>query len=292
MTLYTPKGCKFLSESDDNQIRIGLQGPAFSGKTTAALTFPNPVILTFDRKVSAHLHRKDVPLVPFYDPSFVESIVRKDGQLMQPNRKDSLIRWLSTEGQSLVHEQTLIIDGCSGIEDAYHIWFREHEDEFVTDKGKKDGFAEWKQKGIYFSELWMGFKSLKCDVVFICHETLDRDLKGDLNGKIRPLLTGQVADRMGGNFTDWFAQIVINKPKDDDQVQKVMSWAGVDKATVMGWSSATPPTYRAIHLWQTQGDDLRDCGSSSLSSVPKYILATYDTLLKYRKQFVGTNNPQ
>jgi hypothetical protein len=283
-TFYKPKGSIFLSESEDNQVRIGIQGAPFSGKTTAALTFPNPVILTYDRKISAHLHRNDVPLIPFYDASFVDSVVKRAGTQAPPERKDALIKWLETEALKLSHEQTLLVDGCTGIETSFHLWYSYNETELaLSKKGEFNKFVQWDLKKKYFMEVWNCFKTLKCDVVLICHEQDDRNKDGSYNGKIRPLLTGQAADMMGLNFTDWVRQIVISKPKTPEQVDKVCQWAGVDKATVTEWCKATSDLYGSIHLWQTQGDDILDGGVSSLINSPKFILATYDTFAKYKK---------
>jgi AAA domain len=282
--LYKPKGSVFLSESLDNQVRLGIQGAPFSGKTTAALTFPNPVILTYDRKISAHLHRDDVPLVPFYNPAFIDTIVKRPGTMAPPERKDALIKWLETEGLKLSHEQTLLVDGLTGIEDSFHLWFKYNETELATSKkGEYNKFVQWDLKKAYFTELWNAFKAINCDVVMISHEQDDRNKDGSYNGKIKPLLTGQAADKMGGNFTDWVRQIVISKPKTSEEIEKVCSKYNTDKATVTEWCNATPPSYGSIHLWQTQGDDIMDGGCSSLINTPKFILATYDTFVKYKK---------
>jgi len=282
--LYKPKGSIFLSESEDNQVRLGIQGAPFSGKTTAALTFPNPVILTYDRKISAHLHRNDVPLIPFYNPAYIDTIVRRPGIQAPPEKKDALIKWLETEGLKLTHEQTLLVDGCTGIEDAFHTWFTYNETELATSKkGEFNKFIQWDLKKKYFTEVWNAFKAIQCDVVFICHEQDDRNKDGTYNGKIKPLLTGQAADKMGANFTDWVRQVVISKPKTNEQIDKICQWAGVGKTTVDEWCKATAPEYSSIHLWETQGGDIFDGGVSSLLNAPKYILATYDTFAKYRK---------
>jgi hypothetical protein len=282
--LYKPKGSKYLSETEDNQVRLGIQGAPFSGKTTGALTFPNPVILTYDRKISAHLDRNDVPLIPFYDPAFVDSIVKRPGTMAPPSTKEALTKWLGTEGLMLVSRQTLLVDGCTGIEDAFHAWFSYNENELATSsQGNYNKFVQWDLKKRYFIELWNCFKALKCDVVFICHEQDDRNKDGTYNSKIKPLLTGQAADTMGKNFTDWVRQIVISKPKTSEQIDKTIAWAGVDKATVDEWCKATPTNYGSIHLWQTQGDDILDGGVSSLINAPKYILSNYETFLKFKK---------
>ena len=74
--IYKPSGSINLSESQTKpQIRLGIQGPPGSGKTWAALTFPNPVIINLDRGLGAHAGRSDVIDVPFYSGSFVDKII-------------------------------------------------------------------------------------------------------------------------------------------------------------------------------------------------------------------------
>ncbi len=282
--IYKPNNSKFLSELEDSQVRIGFQAPPFEGKTYAALTWPNPVIASFDGKVTAHLHRNDVPILPFYNPGYVDSLVRRESSAFKPNRKDALTKFLDTEGQKLSHEQTLILDGCGGIETAFHEWYKDREDALArTKKGDIDKFVQWNLKKDYFDELWNAVRSLKCDVIFICWEQVDRSEDGSLNGKIKPILTGQAGDRLGGNFTDWFAVMAISKPSGQEQRQKLKDWAKISDSTLEEWISSTPSDYQAIHLFQTQDDNLRSCGSSSLHGCPKYIVANYTTFNKYRK---------
>lgn len=289
--LYKPKGSIYLSEIEDSSIRLGIQGAPFSGKTTAALTFPNPVIISFDKKISAHLHRTDVPLIPFYNPAFVDTIIKRAGTQAPPETKDAIIKWLQTEGLKLSHEQTLLVDGLTGIEDWFHIWYKYNENELaLSKKGEFNKFVQWDLKKQFFTELWNAFKAMSCDIVMVTHEQDDRNKDGSYNGKIKPLLTGQAADKMCGNFTDWVRQLVISKPKDEESLTKIMAKYGVSKATVKEWCDATPTEYGSIHLWQTQGDDILDGGCSSLENTPKFILSNYKTLLRYKKN--KTNKTQ
>ena len=166
MSIYKPEGSVFLSELQDSQCRIGMQSPPFEGKTTASLTWPNPVILSYDKKVTAHLDRADVPIIPFYDGVFVDKIVRRSGLNCKPNRKDSLLKWLNTEGPKLGHEQTLILDGIPGIEAGYHMWFMENRDDLaVSKRGEYNKFVEWDLKLKYFEEIFDLFRNIKCDII-------------------------------------------------------------------------------------------------------------------------------
>lgn len=283
--IYRPPNCPRLSDIPPEQIRVGIQGPPFEGKTTASLTFPNPIILSIDRKVSAHTHRDDVILIPFHDVKFVNSIVPKDGMNAPVNRKEALIKWLSTEGTKLSRQQTLILDGSTGIEEEYHIWYKFHEQELALSKtGQIDSFVEWNLKKKYFEELHLCLKSVPANIVYICHETADRDKKGELNGKVRPLLTGQSGDKLGGNLTDLFRAMAVSKPRDKEQADKLIKWAGIDAVTLAEWVASTPPVCQTIYLWQTQADELCDCGTSSMLNAPKYVLAHYNSFLKYGKK--------
>lgn len=283
--IYKPLGCRPLSEIPEGQIRVCIQGAPFSGKTTAALTFPNPAILSLDRKTNAHCDRADVIDIPFYDPAFVDSVFKRPGLQCSPNRKDALIKWLETEGLKLTAVQTLILDGSTGIEEAYHTWFEEvGKATAITGQGKINDFIEWRLKNSYFGDLHTALKALKCHVIYICHETPDRDSKGELNGKIRPLLSGQSGDKLGGNMTDMFRAITVTKPQTEEQIKKLKEWARIDDTTVKEWIASTPSNHQTIYLWQTQNDELCDCGTSSLFNAPKYIIADYKSFSKYRNK--------
>lgn len=281
--LYIPSNAHYLNQESDNEFRIGLQGYPFVGKTTSALTFPNPIPLSFDKKLSAHSNRTDMPIIPFYDGGFVDSIVRRDGTSAPPNQKDALIKWLMTEGTKLTSQQTLISDGLTGMETAFHVWFKQNEDAFRTKKGDLDGFAEWNEKKKFFDELWNCFKSLKCGVILITHEQDARNKDGSYNGKIRPLLTGQSADKMGMNFTDWFRCLAWPKPETKEQLEAFSGKVGISIELAKEWCSEIDPIYKTIHLWQTQSDDTADCGTTSLFKCPKFIPADYKHFCTYKR---------
>ena len=281
MAIYTPSGCSTLNELTDGQIRLGIQGEPFSGKTYSSLTFPNPVLASFDRKASAHTHRTDVILVPFFDSAFCDKLVKRSGLINPANRRDAFLKWLTTEGVKLGPEQTLIVDNNTGVESAFH---QQYWLEPVYNKEMQiDSFAEWNLKKEYYEDVAIALKGIPASVVFICHETVDRDKKGELNGKIRPLLSGQAGDRLAGHYTDWFASTTIGKPIDEKQSEAVMKWAGIDKNTLQEWIASTPLDHKTIYLWQTCSDELRKCGTTTLDKCPKYILADYKSFSKYRR---------
>lgn len=276
--IYKPQGCNDLSTMGEQQIRLGLQAPPFNGKTFAAMTFPNPVVLSFDQKLGAFEGRSDIIEVPFWNGEFTDKIVKRDGIKAPPNRKDSLLVWLATEGTKLTKNQTLVLDGSTGIEAAFHGQYRLNPK--LTAKGDVDGFDEWKQKGIYFEEVMLYLKGVKCHVIYICHETPDRDKTGELNGKNRPLLTGQFGDRIAGNFTDWFRVLAVKKPT-PETMEKFKAHFKLDDSAVKEWIASNDT--QTLYVFQTQSDEKADCGTSSLIGAPKYILADYKSFSKYKR---------
>jgi hypothetical protein len=198
--MYIPKGAVSLKDFKMQQIRLGIQGPSGTGKTWAAATFPNCVFVNFDRGLGAHIGREDLLEIPFWEDEFVDKIVPKTPGSRSSNRKDAILKWLSTEARKLEADQTLVVDGGTGLQNAFHIQYA--LEPVYTKTGKIDDFAEWRFKVEFFGELCDMLKSLKCHVVYISHETLDRGKDGELNGKVRPLITGQFGDQLASHFTD------------------------------------------------------------------------------------------
>ena len=261
------------------QIRLGLQGMPGNGKTWAALTFPNPIVLNFDRGLGAHIGRSDVVEVPFYLPEFVDTIYPRSGMKSPSNRRDALLKWLVTDGIKLTEEQTLIVDGSTGIQNAFETEYNLHP--VTTKQGAIDDFALWRLKVEYFGEVCETFKFLKCHVVYICHETPDRDKKGELNGLVRPLLSGQFGDQLASHFTDFFRQLAHAAPTKENEL-KAKEFYRIDDATLKEWRAKMPP--QTFYVWQTQADEIAKCKTSSLVNAPKYILADYTSFAQYRRK--------
>lgn len=284
--MYKPTGCKALNEiQSEQQIRLGLQGYPGVGKTWAALTFPNPVVVNLDRGLGAHQGRSDVIEVPLYDASFCRTI---DPQFNPAKLKDVIIKWLETEARKLSPEQTLVFDGNTGLQNAYHKWFEANRMLFLTSGGQVNEFKEWTVKKTYYGEVMELFKTLACHVVFICHEVDQKDKNGpqgpQYSGKVRPLLTGAFGDEIGSHFTDWFRAHAVDKPPVWDMVKEedVKKQWGISKSEYKAWCDAFPRN--TIYYWQTESDSIFDAKASSLVGFPRYIPAEYKSFAKYRRK--------
>src|SRR5579872_4038131 len=148
--MYTPTNSINLQDQDFPQIRLGLQGPPASGKTWAALTFPNPVVLDFDGSLTAHTGQ-DIVSIPFHDANFcieklglkIEDRIKYDTQqkVKVINKRDALDKWLLTEGIKLEPNQTLILDSWTAVQSAFDMMTE--TEPYYTKKGEIDDYAFW-----------------------------------------------------------------------------------------------------------------------------------------------------
>lgn len=279
--LYKPVGAVSLDAPAYNyQLRVGIQGMPGSSKTWASTTFPNPVFVSFDRGLVSHIGRKDIIEIQFYNGQYVDSIVRRSGTAQPPNRKEALVKFLTTEALKLSPEQTLVLDANTGIQTSYHVWWEQNKMTFLTDGGKVDARKEWSLKLGFYRELFEYLKALSCSFIFIYHESPDRNDKGDLNGQVRPLLTGQFQDEVQSHFTDWYRSVTVEKPKDDAEKDRFKKKFGPDETLFKEWMKTG--TADTLYLWQTQSDSICKCKTSLVA--PKYILADYSSFQKYKRK--------
>lgn len=282
--LFIPQGCRPLSQIKEiPQIRLGLQGFGGTGKTWAALTFPNPIVANLDRGLGAHIGREDVIEIPFYDTTYIKQNI--DPNYSGGSKKDVLLKWLETNGPKLKPHQTLIWDGNTSTQNSYHVWYEANKHKFLTRDGKINEFAEWAEKTKFYSIFFDILKTLPCHVVLICHEVDKKEKTGSYVGKVRPLLTGQMGDELMTHFTDWFRQHVSSKPKDfnaltEDQLR--MWKLNKDEFKAMC------DTFKgeSLYYWQSESDDIFDAKASSLVNAPRFMAANYSSYERFRRKLV------
>jgi len=242
--LYTPTQSINLKDQDFPQIRLGLQGPTASGKSWAALTFPNPVVLDFDGSLTAH-SGQNITSIPFYDANFcvdklklqIEDRVKydTDQKVKVINKRDALDKWLLTEGIKLAPEQTLIIDSWTAVQHAFDMMTE--TEPYYTKKGEIDDYAFWQIKVEWSRSLLENLKTLRCHSVVTFHETQSRDkITGVLLDKIQPLMQGKFIAQIKTPFTDFFRQIMLEW---DDKLAKEREARGIKRehfnAQGLGW---------------------------------------------------------
>jgi len=281
--LYIPQGARTLKTIHSAQLRLGIQGPPGEGKTWFATTFPHPVVGNIDRGLGAHIGRSDIIDIPFYDAEFCKSVGAKWKQGEAINRKDAILNWCRKELPRLSAKQTFILDASSGLESAFDI--EEAKTPFYTKSGEEDKFVFWRHKVEWFQTLFEDiFKSVSCDIIYICHEQQERNSKGDLTGKNTPLFTGQFKDKLISHLTDHFRQHCVDKKADekiDDKLLKLWGMQSKDEFKKMQDTFIA----NSIYCLQTEGDDIFSAKASSLiPGSPRFIPANYNSFMKWRRQ--------
>lgn len=273
--MYIPEHSENLAklpEGKKAQMRILLQGAPGTGKTYAAMTFPNIVTLDFDNKMNAHVG-KNIVRIPFFDADFVASKLKfSNGLKRQPNRKDALKYWLSEHGPKLSPDQTLVLDSWTKVQDAYTYQHTE-VDKFISKKdGEEDTWAFWRILVQYCTEIFNALAALPCNyVVIICHEQAQRDPKsGQLIAKIEPLQTGQFCAKMSSYVTDTWRQCVFDRiDKDGKPIYKKNAEGKDTKEKEVEW------------YWQLRSSGEVNLNCSLSREIPMFIPASFQELQKY-----------
>lgn len=234
--IYIPKTSGTTKTDNPPQIRLLLQGWPGTGKTQAALTFPNPYVLDFDNNLQAY-SKLDIPTFPIWNADFVSKDLAcpptKPGG--QPNRRDAALKFLRNEAMKFSPSQTLIVDSWTRLQAA--IDAQNEMEPKITKEGKIDDFDFWKKKLDFSREFASLLCSVKCNVVVTVHEIAERDPKtGVLLDKVRPLQTGKFLAELASYFTYVF-RAVTEEVKDN--TGKVIK-------TNYLWQVASDNTFEAI----------------------------------------------
>lgn len=190
VTLFSLPGM-IASEIPQPDRFILLAGTAFSGKTTAALSFPDPLVLDFDNKMP----RAGVQSIPFYKDSFVETLVRRTNPAVSVNRRDALQIWLNQHNGRL-SKYTIILDSLTALEVAFHQQTFEVEEKWGVNGGLYFG-----AKLNYFQSICALLAATGARVIINCHLTpvYMRDPNSGIDvstGKHKAALAGSAAEKL------------------------------------------------------------------------------------------------
>lgn len=189
-------------------MRVGIMGAPGSGKTTAALTFPKPIVLSYDSK-----EPEGTTIVPFFDKEFETSLTRD-----MPNNykgvRGALLKWLRTEARRAESGTTFILDSWTHLFNALDIW---HEAMapvlFMTKSREIDAYAAHRDRLLFAQEIFREIKSLPYTFVITFHEQIDRDSDGRPTGFLKPLMKGQFADQAASHLSIFVRQVIIQGPR-------------------------------------------------------------------------------
>jgi hypothetical protein len=208
----------------DKRVMLLLIGKPFAGKSTAATTFPNPLFLDLDHKVPSlkpiegyHTRPPNHKAVEFWRDEFSRSIAGPQDKRYPANVRDAVLIWLKTNLPKIPPSVTIVIDGGTSLERVFHFQTEKVDPVPVGKTGKPDSFHVWKEKVNYYGALFTLLKTHPGHVIFTMHEQPDYDEQGKTLRTIKPVMTGQLSDTIGGHFTAMFRQIVEpdanSKPK-------------------------------------------------------------------------------
>jgi len=174
---------------------VGIQGEPNTGKTTVARSWPNPLVLDFDKKLPT-----GIPCVEFWSDATIHAINGTKPPLL-PDRRGAILKWLRTAGPKLPKTTTLIIDSYTMIDAAWAMYVKDNRPLFLNKEGEFNLRAAFSEKLTFNIELFALLKSLPCSVVITFHEQVERDEKGKLTGKYRTLVNGgSFKDQLEGNL--------------------------------------------------------------------------------------------
>jgi hypothetical protein len=259
--MYTPPNT---TSSAPGHFRLGLQGYPGTGKTHSALTFPNIYALDFDHKLPSGIDTAN-----FWDPAFVDSIVKRGNPKWPANRANALIIWLDNHGAKFEPERTLLIDSYTMLDNSWHAY--QDCSPPVTKDGEFNGLKYWGNKIEYNRALFDRFKSLSCNVIMTFHESEKTNVDGVVTNKCRPLTQGSFRDQLAGHFTAFFRCVkdpVLRDPKTNAVLK----------------DAAGKPLEAVGYKWQVIGDsDFDAVASPELLITEKYVEPGYQSILKMMK---------
>lgn len=200
-----PTGLVLSGDPEPDKFLV-LAGAAFAGKTTASLSFPNPLVLNVDNKVPS----QGIATIPFYDDAFCDSIIKRANQANPANRRDAVANWIAMN-RSTLSQHTVILDSLSSLENAFYSQTFEVEKKWGVNGGLFFG-----SKLSYFSGICDALRACARRVIVNCHLlpvfAKDPNLGVDIStGKFKPACAGSFAEKL-----PTFATTVAYAYRDND----------------------------------------------------------------------------
>lgn len=170
------------------KVKLMLFGAEKTGKTTAALTFPNPAVIDTERGTEMYHGREGVP-----------DFARMTCKTLE--EYNAAITYMKTEGHK--QYETLIIDPITIIYDLV----REEQIAKVEKRGKDFGGTDYGKVNLAMRTIYMDLLELPCHVVVTAHEAIDYE--GTPNGGLKKIGIKIDADKSAGYPFDF----IINMNK-------------------------------------------------------------------------------
>ena len=186
-----------------------LVGPPLSGKTTVAMQFPSPYIISTDHKIKNAVQR-----IPPGQPWWFDYVdVDDKGQPVAPEKQWTRATDLLKAGCVNPVVKTVIWDNLSDLSTMLqaHIIASATGGKQLTVSGEKVmEMSQWQPFKLLMQRSIALARSSGKMFVVCCHEAIEKD---EVTGTLtyRPLIPGQLRDQLGGFFTDvWRCEVEAN----------------------------------------------------------------------------------
>lgn len=242
-------GVTEMDESSAGRFII-IVGPPFTGKTTACLTFPNPVFMNLDNKIPV-----GTKCIPFHKPAFCDQYAPRSNSMLPPNRRDAILYWLYKHVAQLPSDWTLILDSFSALSDAFHMQAELVEDIGTSKAGNKAQLKVFGAKLAYLESIFTLLKYASCRVIVTAHTQPEYGENGEPTGSVKPFCTGSFSDKICNYATDVVRSYVhidpaTGKPSVDAATGRVVGYRWKirpDRTCVLvGTMLQLPPTISDI----------------------------------------------
>jgi len=233
--------------------RVLILGDPGEGKTTSALSFPNPLVIDFDNQLAKFRESHEFNSLPFHDVEWVEA------NFKTRNRPQALLTFLKTDGKKLATEQTVILDSLSILNDHVQKWLWDSCPMSKQDKTEKDGFAYWDSILDYYVELHNALIVMPCNIAVCAHLKPVYHKTNSMITGYKPVVEGSFSQRIGSYYTDVVRCCVKAK---------------------LGPEVKDNRTMNVQYLWQIHSDEYVQCKSSRKDKSLMYVEANYKELLK------------
>ena len=180
--------------------RILLQGRPGAGKTTFAVSFPNPIAIDLDHKLPGNIQS-----FPFWDDNWCKSLTKVPGR----HKRDIIIDWLRVELPKFTPEQTVIFDSWTKFQDILNVALQ------AETAGDKETFKFYRLKNQYSQLICDLLAQAKCRVIVTAHETEALD-ESKVGAKIYPLQEGKFGNQLAGYFTDYYRIVTAPVKRDSN----------------------------------------------------------------------------
>lgn len=215
--------------------KMGIIGAPGTGKTTGALTFPNPRVLASENKFPAGTR-----VVPFYTPE-----VRKmfaDKEIGRSDARSALINFIRNESSKRGPNETEIIDSWTNFINAFEIWAERLAPVIYKTKSSDeiDYFKLHKDRLDMCYEIMHALMGTQCHFVVICHEYREMNRNGIPVGTFKPICRGQFANQFTSMLNTYVRQVVLPDGKycwqvvPDALFQPIIPpWISIDKSKLI-----------------------------------------------------------